>query len=376
MNKSDDIWHFPRLTLAEKYLDLLKIGITNRITLFAPRRMGKTMFLIYDLAPLAKKRKYIPIYFSMWQEPNEPHRVIINNLEAAIGDLKSQKRALSQLFTGTVEKLKIEGNLGLGKLSTEIEFPDNPKPPSSSELTYINHLFKQLIKLAKRKRPLLLIDEVQHLGSDPKFEALSYALRTALDQYGRYCDVIFTGSSRIGLRKLFSDTKAPFYEFSDRIEFPRLNKDFIEFLSSVQYKLVHKNIDIEKAWKIFKEIDYNPAYMRSVIKIMILENNNDINNVYKRVLQTIALEHDYPTQWKELRPIDREVYVLISQGQPIYAEQTIGNISKKIGSEINKSKIQNCIRKLSRLQLITTDGQGKHLVEASGFAQWCIDQEN
>lgn len=376
MDKDEDIWHFPRNSLAEKYLDLLKIGITNRITLFAPRRMGKTVFLVYDLAPLARKRKYLPIYISMWEEANEPHKVIISNLEAAITELKSRQSTLRRLLTSTVQKLKIEGNLGLGKLTTEVELPDNPKAPSSKDIAYINQLFRDLVELSNNRRPLLLLDEIQHLGTNKKFEALTYALRSALDIHSRHIDVVFTGSSRVGLRKLFADTKAPFYEFSDRIEFPRLEKDFIEFLSGVYRKLINQKLDVPKAWKIFKQIDYNPAYMRSVIKIMILENNNNIIEVYRRVLAAIAEEYDYPKQWKALRPIDREIYIALSNGNAIYSERVMKDISKRAGTRVTKPMVQNSIRKLVRLQLITSDGHGTYLIETPGFAQWCTERMN
>jgi hypothetical protein len=222
---------------------------------------------------------------------------------------------------------------------------------------------------------LLLLDEIQHLGTDQKFQAITYTLRTALDQHSRYLDVIFTGSSRVGLRKLFADTKAPFYEFSDRIEFPRLEKDFIDFLANVYQKLVNKTLDVPKAWRIFREIDYNPAYMRSIIKIMILENNYNINDVYKRVLQAIADEYDYPQQWKELTPLDRAIYVALSKNKSVYTERVMKELTNKTGVDVGKPKVQSGLRKLIRLNLISSDGHGKYLIETPGFAQWCINQE-
>lgn len=374
MKNGKDIWHFPRRELAEQYLDLLKVGITHRITLFAPRRMGKTVFLVNDLAPLASKRKYLPIYISMWSEANEPHRALIENLEAATSELQTNKGTLKKLFGATVQKLKIEGNLGLGKMTAEVEFPDNPKPASSQDLSHINRLFKQLVKLSKTRRPLLLLDEIQHLGSSKKFEALTYTLRTALDQHSNYLDIIFTGSSRSGLKKLFSNTKAPFYEFSDRIEFPYLERRFVEYMANVYKILVNRELNCAKLWKIFKEINYNPAHFRAILKIMILENTNQLDNVYKRVLNEIADEQDYPKQWKSLKPIEREIYILLSKGKSIYANSTIKKLERKLDRSLSASSIQGVIRKLVKLQLISSDGHGKYLVEAPGLTQWCIKQ--
>lgn len=375
MKNVTDIWHFPRVKLAEQYLDLLKIGITNRITLFAPRRMGKTVFLVNDLAPLARKRKYLPIYISMWEDANEPHQIIIDTLESSIAELQSSKNTLHKLFSATVQKLKLEGNLGLGKMSAEVEFPDNPRPASSNELAHISRLFKQLVKLSTKRRPLLLLDEIQHLGSSKKFESLTYNLRTALDIHSRYLDVIFTGSSRAGLKKIFSDTKAPFYEFSDRIEFPSLGKEFVEHMALVYQKLVSKKLSTTKTWKIFKELNYNPAHMRSIVKIMILEDTSQLDNVYIRVLSAIADENDFHKQWKSLKEIDREIYVLLSQEKSIYSDAVAKKLEKKLNKTITNSGIQASIRKLLSMQLISSDGRGKYLIETPGFAQWCLNQK-
>jgi len=45
-----DPWHFPRDAFAASILDTLDSGIVSAITLFAPRRMGKTEFVCTDLA--------------------------------------------------------------------------------------------------------------------------------------------------------------------------------------------------------------------------------------------------------------------------------------------------------------------------------------
>jgi hypothetical protein len=84
-------WHFPRTELAEHYLNLLALGISSSFAIIAPRRKGKTLFILQDLAPLAQKKKYIPVYASLWQNINAPHEGLIGALEEAIATL--DKRA-------------------------------------------------------------------------------------------------------------------------------------------------------------------------------------------------------------------------------------------------------------------------------------------
>lgn len=51
----NDQWHFSRQELASQTLPVLSSGPAQALTLFAPRRTGKTEFLLKDLAPLAEE---------------------------------------------------------------------------------------------------------------------------------------------------------------------------------------------------------------------------------------------------------------------------------------------------------------------------------
>src|SRR3990167_6591849 len=63
MAKSD-IWHYPRKELAKQVLGMFESGLSSALVFFAPRRMGKTEFLLKDMRPLAKKRGWDVLYFS------------------------------------------------------------------------------------------------------------------------------------------------------------------------------------------------------------------------------------------------------------------------------------------------------------------------
>ena len=60
-------WHYPRAELAASYLDTLQAGLISSMVLFAPRRKGKTEFVLEDLLPAAEAAGYRTVYCSMWQ---------------------------------------------------------------------------------------------------------------------------------------------------------------------------------------------------------------------------------------------------------------------------------------------------------------------
>lgn len=173
-----DKWHFPRPELATHYLNLLELGISSSLAIIAPRRKGKTLFVLQDLAPLAQKIKSIPVYASLWQNINAPHEGLVMALEQAIEAIDNRSR-LTRLLNAKIRKTTVSNEL-LGKM--EVEFADNPSKPSSKELTTLERLLRELEKKVGNKSVLLLIDEVQHLSTSSAFDPLTHTLRTMLDK--------------------------------------------------------------------------------------------------------------------------------------------------------------------------------------------------
>lgn len=74
-----DIWHYPRTALAEQVMSLFNSGLSHALTFFAPRRKGKTEFLLKDIAPLAKEQGYQVFYFSFLDSTNDTQNALSVN---------------------------------------------------------------------------------------------------------------------------------------------------------------------------------------------------------------------------------------------------------------------------------------------------------
>ncbi|NMS64474.1 hypothetical protein HKB19_02465, partial [Vibrio parahaemolyticus] len=48
-----DIWHYPRTQLATFILNGMDKGLLQRVSIFAPRKRGKTQFIQKDIIPMA-----------------------------------------------------------------------------------------------------------------------------------------------------------------------------------------------------------------------------------------------------------------------------------------------------------------------------------
>ncbi len=115
-----EIWHFHRPVLAKRYLDMLDVGLVTSTTIFAPRRAGKTSFLLKDIAPAAQAAGYTVAYADLWQtklspavaiiralekakEPNGPLQRIIAKVHAPVKEIKASAQIVGTSVEGEIE---------------------------------------------------------------------------------------------------------------------------------------------------------------------------------------------------------------------------------------------------------------------------------
>ena len=111
-------WHFPRPRLAQSYLTLLRGGSGDPICLQAPRRLGKTTFLLIEVIPAAIKAGYLPVYVDVWQHRSDPMAAINYGLQEAIDNIEVPQSTLGKRLKTKVNKV------GIG--SASIDLGDEP----------------------------------------------------------------------------------------------------------------------------------------------------------------------------------------------------------------------------------------------------------
>ena len=113
-------WHFPRPAVADAFLAVFNARAANTISLFAPRRCGKTEFLRYDLAALAETNRYRVVYVSFWKLPLSPAAALLHELHGALSRRALLER-VSDFWSTPVNKLKISGELAGAKGEIELD---------------------------------------------------------------------------------------------------------------------------------------------------------------------------------------------------------------------------------------------------------------
>jgi len=366
-----DIWYFPRTKLAESYLKTLKIGISSNLAIIAPRRKGKTLFILQDISTIAKKENYLPVYASLWQNINSPHEGIILALEEAIEALDN-KISFIRLFNTKIKKASL-GNELIGKV--EMEFADNPKKPTGKDLILIDQLLTKLQQKAKNKTVLLLIDEVQHLATSSNFDSLAHALRTMLDKRLGKVKAIFTGSSRHYMNLLFNESKSPFYHFVEIAPFPELGNEFIEFLSENLYARHKLSISTEKLDQAFFSLDQSPYWMMKVISHIITFNTN-LNEALDYILQLIEATEGYEQIAKKMKPIDKIVFLALSSGLSPFSKGLLEKIDRETAIKGIFPNVQRSLKRLIARHLVSQIEKGEYKIEKPGLSRYLLNEKN
>lgn len=367
-----DPWHYPRSTDAKNFISNLDSGLSNRLILVAPRRKGKTEFLLFDLAPAAEKAGYQVVYASLWANINAPQHGLIEALEMAAEAKRKNRSITKNVLTTAVNKLKVDA-LGVG---AELEFSDRPLPVASDDTARIDRLIDTLAA-GRRTKLLLILDEVQHLGTDKAFRALVYALRSTLDRL-RDVRVVFSGSSRGGIRRMFGDQDAPFFGSATEVPLPELDEKFTGFLAKTFQKITQRAVDPKSLWTQFRKLDHNPFYIREALKLTALEPNLPISDAIDRVLQAVANQNDYAGLWHRLNPLERLIFQTISHrpGETgLHSQESVDAFTERLGKNVTRAQVGRRLQRLSELNLVSASQRGVYQVEMPGFAEWVKRQD-
>ena len=104
-----DIWHFSRVDLAKQVMSLFDSGLSSALTFFAPRRMGKTEFLLKDIYPTAQKEGQQVFYHSFLGNVSSSQKEFIRALnQFGIDSGAIKKKSKLSKVTGATAGIKCE----------------------------------------------------------------------------------------------------------------------------------------------------------------------------------------------------------------------------------------------------------------------------
>ena len=371
---TNDPWHFERSALTERVLDVLTRGPVRALSLFAPRRAGKTEFLIRDLAPGAEARGHRVIYASFWQAPLSPLAVLLQALEKSLegGTLKDRLRTSAWRVA---PKLKLSASVpGTGTgAEAEVDLTRLRGEPPSNLLLHMDELLGRLSR--KAKPAILLLDEVQELARSRTNAPLVAALRTSLDKRAGTVRAVFTGSSQAGLAAMFSSREAPFFHFATPIDLPALGEPFVNHILDVFGKITKRRLDRGEMIAAFERLHRNPYFFRFLVQTMLYDAELTVGSALDQVRERIAMDLAYPDTWLGLAPLQRETARALATEEPRpFSRAFRASLGAALGEEApSTGRVQAVLRRLERLGIADT-AAGQWGIADPGFRWWILGE--
>ena len=370
---AEDSWHFERAELSARVLTLLTRGPAQALTLFAPRRTGKTEFLLKDLAPLAEHRGHRVIYASFWQAPLSPLAVLLHALETSLKRGKPGDRVRSAALA-LAPRLSLSGLASGAGMKAEIDLAELKGEPPGDLLLHLDDLLERASR--KRRATLLLLDEVQELARVRGNAPLVAALRTSLDKRSERLKAVFTGSSREGLAAMFSARRAPFFHFATPIELPALGAPFVDHVLGTFRKVSRRTLARRDMLRAFEKLHANPYFFRMLVETLLHDPALDVEAALGRVRERIAADLGYPGVWLGLTPVQRATVRVLAggAGRP-FSQRFRQAVGVALGEETPPAaRIQAALRRLERLGLADTHTGGWALVDPE-LAAWIREND-
>lgn len=365
-----ELWHFPRPELASAYLATLNTGLVTSTTIFAPRRTGKTAFLLRDLRPLAQEEGYTVVYCDLWQTRQTPGAALVRALEEALEPHSVLEKVIARLQT-PVKALKGRAEFAGAKLEGQIELEKEPKREIADSALLLDAL---VAELTKRRPVLFLIDEAQALGRSQEGEEMARALRTTLTKHQRKLRMLFTGSSRTKLGHVFTNANAPLYSAASAVhDFPLLGDDFVDYIARRFKESTKRKLDASAAREAFDLFGRRPEPLMEMVLALMMSPVLTFPEAISMQQEKLARGENHEGAWNSLDAIERVLVRMLTDDPSMkpFAKATLVKIRKRVGIEdLQATHIQKALARLAEKTVVAKSPRDVYEFENESFADW------
>lgn len=351
-----DRLHYARFGLADSILRGFEQHLQPAVTIFAPRRKGKTTFVMRDLIPMAKERGFLVASADLWLDKDHPERVIAQALNEAIYGTGFVLRNLMRLTRPGQLVKSVSGGASADGVTLSADMADDGG-------LSLPELFERFRRLGKG-RALLIIDEVQHLATRKEFEGFTATLRTLMQAAQGDVVALFTGSSQDGLARMFRRSKAPFYQYGSEVTFPDLGRDFAVHLGKLYQEVTGKEWEIIEAFDLYVARGMMPKYLRELYSLCLTQNLT-VREADKIVWRSMLDEGQFATLIAEMPALDQSLLVGILCGESLFSAEYRARLADELPSrqQPTSQQVQVALKRLQRRELIGNLDHGEWKIE-------------
>ena len=255
----------------------------RHITLFSPRRMGKTGLIKHSFHIVKKKKDFTPVYLDIMATTNlrEFTEVFGKAVLTAIGKNEALiKKILKQLSALRI-KLTIDHITGQPALSLDV---NNAQEAEKSLDTIFRYLGNQTYRIA------IAIDEFQQITNYPE-KNIEAILRTHLQTVNNVC-IIFSGSRKHILTEIFSSAGRPFYNITEMMEIGEIDPEIYRAFILNKFGKGSVSISAPALDRIFEITRLHTFYIQYFCNRLYSERRNIDTDVVEQTLFSILRENE------------------------------------------------------------------------------------
>lgn len=352
--------YFPRPDLVDAIHQVLSSGLTDAVTMFAARRMGKTEFMTKDLVPAAAAWRWDAYYVDLWRLRSDPERGLVEALE---------EHVQAAARRGLPGPSKLTAKAAAAGMGIEAEWASPPPVIVASGLsTRLRTAMKALVGAGDRV-VLLVLDEFQTLAAGTHEDFVA-AFRAATLELRPSLKVVYTGSSRNALNAMFRHRKAPLFESAMTVSLPILDRAFSIDRAEVYESITGRGIDATALDAVFDEVGRIPKYLNLILVHMVLGRIVDPWTGFTTWLEAEGRDR-LSGMWAALKPLDRLIVAELSgdDGEELFGAAFARRASEHLGAAITPQKVQAAVRRMVRNAILSPTGvEGGYEIEDRAFA--------
>jgi AAA+ ATPase superfamily predicted ATPase len=334
----------------------------RHITLFSPRRMGKTGLIRHLFYHAEKGKEFIPVYIDIMATTSvrEFSEVFGKAVLTAIGKNEAIMKKILKTLSSLRLKLTIDHLTGQPALSYDIH---NAREAEQSLETIFRYLAGQSQRIA------IAIDEFQQIASYPE-KNLEAILRTHLQTVNNV-SFIFSGSRRHILTDIFSSPNRPFYNITEMLEIDRIEPTIYRSFITDKFRTGSITVTDLALDRLVEITDLHTFYVQYFC--------NRLYSEYSKI-ETIDIDQTLHSILKENEPVYASYLNLLTNTQfkvlkAIALNDGIENpTSKEFLSEYDlgaASSVSQAVKSLTEKEFVFQSGK-KYRLNDVFFAQWIV----
>jgi hypothetical protein len=344
----------------------------NGLFLAAPRRTGKSTFLLGDLAPALEQAGIDVVYVDLWADMRRDPGALIAE---AIG------RAL-QPHLGLVANMARKAGVTSVKVAGALEI-DTRKIGQIDGPTLVDAL--RSLHQAGGRPVALIIDEAQHALTSEAGEVAMTALKSARDQLNQPGSVnlmlVMSGSDRDKLLRLVVSGGAPFYG-SQIQALPPLDTDFIAHVAGLVESQRPDLVPVDRAalQAAFAAFGHRPQFFMAAMGA-VLSPLSGHSGRFEPALQQAARdqqtrdEAQMESDYLGLKPTEQVVlWRMLDQGPRFrpYDAEALRFYRDKLERPVSVQQAQKALESLRQRTpaLVWKSARGEYAVEDAAMHRW------